>query len=177
MLPDWWINVTVWKLTDKIKDSVLKWTVFFFLLKYSWFIMFQFLQWPFETLLLSFEIESKNNTQSYSKKSSNIPPFLNTYLWVIFLIYFNQNSIATDMLICYFIKSDLKYFIFYLNFYFLLSLAAPHAMWYQIPQLGIEPMSPALDAWGLNPWTTRKVQRDFKNILFLKFYCFVFWKM
>ena len=51
-------------------------------------------------------------------------------------------------------------------------MAAPRGMWYQIAQLGIEPMSPALDAWNLNHWTTRKAQRDFKNITLLKILLF-----
>ena len=51
-------------------------------------------------------------------------------------------------------------------------MAAPRGMWYQIAQLVIEPMSPALDAWNLNHWTTRKAQRDFKNITLLKILLF-----
>ena len=50
-------------------------------------------------------------------------------------------------------------------------LTAPHGMWDLVPQPGIKPASPALEAWSLNHWTTREVPK-FQHILTIKSHTF-----
>ena len=54
-------------------------------------------------------------------------------------------------------------------FFFLAVLGLSCHMWHIVPRLGIEPRPPALDAQGLNHWTTKKVPR---NIYILKLWLF-----
>ena len=37
-------------------------------------------------------------------------------------------------------------------------LATPHGMWDLVPRSQVKLTPPALEAWSLNPWTTRKAQ-------------------
>ena len=54
-------------------------------------------------------------------------------------------------------------------FFFLAVLGLSCHMWHIVPRLGIDPRPPALDAQGLNHWTTKKVPR---NIYILKLWLF-----
>ena len=58
--------------------------------------------------------------------------------------------------------ADISYFfeisffkVYLVHFYFLTPL---WDMWILVPQPGIKPVSPALEAWSFNYWTARKVQ-------------------
>ena len=77
-------------------------------------------------------------------KESNMPEQLNNNCW------------RRKFLNCFHLK--LTYIVFLVHLFFFFSLWLPRAACeIFVPQAGIEPMSPALEAQNLNHWTAREV--------------------
>ena len=71
-----------------------------------------------------------------------------TMRWSLFWLKHYRLSNLVDVFYTYYKK-------FYSILSYLFILAAPYSMW-DLPQSGIEPASPAVEARSLNHWTTRE---------------------